>query len=82
MDQTIVLQNASILDGTGRDLYTHGALVVSGERIEAVGSVDRVSIPRDAKVIDVAGKTVMPGLIDAHVHLGFALTRMCISALP
>ena len=76
MNQTVVLQDASILDCTGRDLYTHGALVVSDGRIEAVGPVDRVSIPRDAKVIDVAGKTVMPGLIDAHVHLGFALTSL------
>jgi imidazolonepropionase-like amidohydrolase len=76
MDQTIVFQDACILDCTGRDLYTHGALVVSGGRIAAVGPMARVSAPPGARVIDVAGQTLMPGLIDAHVHLGFALTNL------
>ena len=67
MAETIVLQNANIYDGTGRDPYGPGTLVVTGQRIEAVGR--QVAVPRDAQVIDLTGKTVMPGLIDAHTHL-------------
>ena len=67
MTETLVLQNATIFDGTGRDPYGPGNVVISGQRIQAVGT--QVTTPRDAQVIDVAGKTVLPGLIDAHTHL-------------
>ena len=71
MATTIVFQNATIFDGTGREPYGPGTVVVAGERLHAVGPASQVSAPRDAKVIDLGGKTVMPGLIDAHAHLGF-----------
>ncbi len=64
-----VFQNATIIDCTGRDPLRGGVLVVSGERIQALGPSDRVSTPRDATVIDMEGKTLMPGLIDAHAHV-------------
>ena len=69
MPETTVFLNASILDCTGKDPFPNGALVVSGERIQAVGPMDRVSLPRDARVVDLGGKTIMPGLIDAHAHV-------------
>ncbi len=46
----------------------NGTLVVNGNRIVAVGSADEIGIPVDAKIVDVAGKTIIPGLIDAHAH--------------
>ncbi len=45
-----------------------GVVVVSGHRIAAVGRRDQVAIPAGAKVVDVAGKTIIPGLVDAHAH--------------
>ena len=79
MAESIVFQNANIFDSTGRDSYGPGTVVVSGERIQAVGLTSQVSPPRDARVIDVGGKTVMPGLIDAHTHLGFVEQEFAVN---
>ena len=68
MADTLAFQNATILDCTGRDPYW-GVLIVSGERIQSAGPMEQVSTPRDARVIDLGGKTLMPGLIDAHAHV-------------
>ncbi len=70
MLETIVLQNATIFDGTGREPYGPGTVVVADGRIQAVGLASQVSVPRDAQVLDLEGKTVMPGLIVAHTHVG------------
>lgn len=70
MADTLVLQNAIIFDSTGRDPYGPGTVVVSGDRITAAGPADQVAVPRDATVIDAGNHTVMPGLIDAHTHVG------------
>ena len=45
-----------------------GVIVIKNGRIKAVGSADDITIPRAAKVLDAEGKTIMPGLIDAHAH--------------
>lgn len=45
-----------------------GVILVEGNRITAVGSRDSIAIPADAKQIDLAGRTILPGLIDAHAH--------------
>ena len=70
MADTLVLQNATIFDSTGREPYGPGTVVITGDRITAVGPADQVAAPRDATVIDAAQHTVMPGLIDAHTHVG------------
>ena len=70
MAETIVLHNATIFDGTGRHPYGPGTVVVADERIQAVGPASQVSPPREARNIDLTGRTVMPGLIDAHTHVG------------
>src|ERR1700729_828618 len=63
----IVLHAAHLLEiDTGR-LVTPGEVLVEGERIAAAGS--SVPRPSGAQVIDLGGSTLMPGLIDAHVHL-------------
>jgi imidazolonepropionase-like amidohydrolase len=64
---TTAIVNATIIDGTGRDPVTRGAVVVENDRITSVGA--GIEPPRDADVIDAAGATVMPGMIDCHVHL-------------
>jgi len=68
-DKFKVFKGARLIDGTGREPIEESVLVVNGERIEAIGSSGSVSYPSDAEVVDIAGKAVMPGLIDAHIHL-------------
>jgi imidazolonepropionase-like amidohydrolase len=65
-----VLTGARILDGTGRAPLENGVLVFEGDRILEVGPAGEVPQPADAKVIDAHGKTIIPGLISAHSHLG------------
>ena len=64
----LAITNATIIDGTGGDPYENGAILIDGEHISAVGRQSRVSIPRDAMIIDAHGGNVLPGLIDTHVH--------------
>lgn len=66
-----VLTNAKVIDGTGKPAADDMAVVVRGEKIEAVSPMASVSIPEGAQVIDVKGKTIMPALISSHAHLGF-----------
>jgi imidazolonepropionase-like amidohydrolase/Tol biopolymer transport system component len=48
----------------------NGTVVVEGNRITAIGRAGAVTIPAGARRIDVAGKTIMPGIIDVHAHVG------------
>ena len=66
---TIALTGARVIDGTGRAPLEQATLVISNGRIQAVGAPDAVQIPAGAERVDVAGKTIMPGLINAHAHL-------------
>ncbi len=50
------------------EVIDDGVVVVEGHRIVAVGAADEVAVPAGAAVFDVAGKTVLPGLIDVHAH--------------
>ena len=63
----IVLRAAHLFDSVSGKLVDHGVVVVSGTRIQAVGS--NAKIPDGAKIIDLGDATLLPGLIDAHVHL-------------
>lgn len=67
---TIALTGARLLTmtGDGAGAIDNGTIVVEGDRIVAVGPAAAVTIPAGARRIDVAGKTIMPGLIDAHAH--------------
>ena len=65
-----VLTGARIIDGTGRAPLENGALVIEGANIVTVGTAEAVRPPPGAQRVDVQGKTIMPGLISAHSHLG------------
>ena len=67
---TIALTNARIVTMGEAGVIERGTLVVQGNRLQAVG--DNVSIPQNAVVIDLDGKTIVPGLIDAHAHGPYA----------
>ncbi|TMM47342.1 amidohydrolase family protein [Qipengyuania marisflavi] len=67
---TTALTGARVLTmaGDGAGAIDNGVILIRGDRIAAIGSADSVTIPSGAKIIDLAGKTVMPGLVDAHAH--------------
>lgn len=66
----VALTGARIVTMAGADggIVDDGVVVVRGDRILAVGPRGQVSIPAGAKVVDVTGKTIIPGLVDAHAH--------------
>ena len=64
---TLAVTNATLIDGTGTDPVRGAALVAEDGRITSVGA--NVEPPRDASVVDAGGATLMPGMIDCHVHL-------------
>lgn len=65
----LALTGATLIDGTGRDPMEDSVVVAEGSSILEVGKRDQIRIPAGAEVIDVRGKTVMPGMIDCHVHI-------------
>lgn len=64
-----LLKPAHIFDGEAAQLHDGWSVLVRGEKIEAVGPAGEIKAPSDAKVIDLPGMTLMPGLIDAHSHV-------------
>ncbi len=64
---TFAITNGTIIDGCGGDPLA-GTLLIEKEHIIAIGKNDQVAIPRDAIVIDAMGGSILPGLIDCHVH--------------
>ena len=67
---TVALINARVLTMAGdtNGVIDKGTIVITDDRIAAVGPAGSVSIPAGATMIDMAGKTIMPGLVDAHAH--------------
>ena len=70
--QRVVLKGARLIDGTGRPAIENSVLVIEGDRVVAAGKAGAVSIPKDAVVQDLSGKTIMPALINLHGHLGLS----------
>jgi imidazolonepropionase-like amidohydrolase len=66
----VVLEGARLIDGTGKPARDNAALVIQGDRITAVGTAGKLRYPKGARVVDVHGRTIMPGLISAHSHVG------------
>lgn len=65
---TIAFTGARIITMEGDKVIENGTIVVRENKIEAIGKTGEVEIPKDAKVIDVTGKTIMPGMVDVHAH--------------
>jgi imidazolonepropionase-like amidohydrolase len=65
----LVIANGTLIDGTGAKPRSNGTIVVRGKTIAEVAAATRVGWDNGATVIDAAGKFILPGLIDGHVHL-------------
>ena len=65
----IVLRAARVVDGTGAAPIANGVVVVTGNRITAVGRSGAVTVPAGAQIIDLGEATLLPGFIDSHTHI-------------
>jgi len=70
----LVIQGATVIDGTGRPPILNAVIIVANGRIGAVGPAASTPVPRGARVIDGRGKFVIPGMMDANVHLVFGVS--------
>jgi imidazolonepropionase-like amidohydrolase len=77
-DQTIAVRAGHLFDAKAGQMLTDQVVLIKGDRITDVGPAARVTIPPEAKVLDLSKATVLPGMIDAHVHL----TRESELSLP
>jgi imidazolonepropionase-like amidohydrolase len=66
---TLAVVGGFLIDGFGGPPIPDSVVLIKGDQIVAVGAEGRVSVPAGARVLDANGYTVMPGLIDTHVHL-------------
>ncbi|MBM3458267.1 MAG: amidohydrolase family protein [Armatimonadetes bacterium] len=73
---SLLVCNARLVDGTGADPVTPAGLLVEGDRIAWVGAMAAApAIGPETRVLDAAGRTLMPGLIEAHLHLSYRDVR-------
>jgi imidazolonepropionase-like amidohydrolase len=67
--QTLVITGGTVIDGTGAAPLPHGVVVMENGRIAAIGQAGGIAVPANATRIDATGKYVIPGLMDANLHL-------------
>jgi imidazolonepropionase-like amidohydrolase len=80
--QAVVLDGATVITMNGDEVLRDAVVVVQGERIAAVGARGAVAVPRGAKVIDMRGKWIIPGLVDVHAHMGYGHGDITAEVLP
>ena len=71
--QTTALRGARVIDGTGGAAIENATIIIRDGRIIAIGPSAGTPVPGDAEVVDYAGKTIIPGLISAHSHVGIVV---------
>src|SRR4051812_35644964 len=71
--KSTVLKAARLYDGKSAALVTPGLIVVTGDKIAAIGP--KAAVPEGADVIDLGDATLIPGLMDAHVHIDTLMSK-------
>ncbi len=67
-DKILAITGCRLIDGLGGAPVEDAVVIIKGNRIVDAGTANQIDIPADAKTLDAEGKTVLPGLIDAHFH--------------
>jgi len=73
--ESLVFTHITVIDATGSPAKPDTTVVIDGERIVAIGQTGRVRIPRNARIVNGAGKFLIPGLWDMHVHIFNQISR-------
>lgn len=68
-DVVVALEGATLIDGAGGRPVPDALILIRNGQIAAVARVNEIEIPKNAERVSLVGKTIMPGLIDAHIHL-------------
>ncbi|MEQ8218541.1 MAG: amidohydrolase family protein [Arenibacter sp.] len=66
---TIVLKGGRIITMNNDEVIENGTIIINNNKITGIGPSDAITIPAGAKILDVSGKTILPGLVDVHAHL-------------
>ena len=64
----VLVLKRRVIDGTGAAPIEHGVVVIANSRVHCVGAAGKCAYPASAPVIDAGAGTILPGLIDLHVH--------------
>jgi imidazolonepropionase-like amidohydrolase len=72
----VALVGARVIDGSGAAPIANATILISNGRIERIGPAASLKIPAGATRVDVAGKTIIPGLVNAHGHLGHGDSKL------
>ena len=68
-EKILIVQGGKLIDGTGKPPIENSVIVIHEGRFQAIGCKGEIAVPTGAEIIDVNGKTVLPGFIDGHGHL-------------
>ena len=68
-DGKIAFKNARIITMKGDEVIENGTIIIDHNKITAIGKATDIPVPDDAKLYDMNGKTIMPGIVDVHAHL-------------
>lgn len=66
--QTIALVGATVIDGAGGPRLENAVILIEGDRLTCVGTAEACAVPRGVEPVDLSGRFITPGLVDAHVH--------------
>ena len=76
MSEVVAIYGDALLDPASGEFTRRAAVLVEGGRVVRTGPRDQMPVPQDARVVDAEGLTLLPGLIDTHVHLYDAISKM------
>jgi imidazolonepropionase-like amidohydrolase len=68
----VVIQGATVIDGVSSTPIENAVIVIEGDTIRAIGSAGSVDVPSNARTVNAAGKTIIPGIFNLHAHAGNA----------
>ena len=66
----IAFTNARLIIMNGNKVIEEGTIIINQNKIDTIGTSEKIAIPEGAKVYDMKGKTIMPGIVDVHAHVG------------
>lgn len=68
-EEVTCIKAGQLIDGTGREPLTNPVVVVKGDKIAEVGRESEIKVPEEAKIVNLENLTILPGLVDDHVHI-------------
>jgi imidazolonepropionase-like amidohydrolase len=74
--EIIILQNGLLIDGNGSKPEQNGFIVIESGHIKYIGNNFKLTIPDNARLVDLSGKSITPGFINAHVHYGYDASNL------